>query len=1449
MIIEADMKSNQSQHVVKSNYNWNSEAVLTVRSEKEKFRDSEDLEGLKDILESVILQLSHFPLEFIQNAEDEESSEIKFILLENALIIYNNGRPFRIEGNRNDIKGICSVGISQKHEKGIGFLGVGSKTMFIITNKPWIVSGKYNFTVEDMLYPSPCNGLPLDVSAVMKDIEDFPNRGAIFYLPLLPDPNGKVKPDEINKILWQLDQSVIMFLNHVKVIQILDLRAAEKSITITRQDIQLLRDSTPYVVKKIQLLKETSDEEGNRERHVSDWIVGSLDYKTSKKARESLPNKRLYEKKRSSRRTRASIAIPVNSEKLRTFPLYCYLPLEESHSGMPFILQGDFVPSPDRNYIRTDFEWNIQALKHLGELYGEMVRMCHKHTELEIPLHDLLPYTRQYPDYIDTFIISFKKTVLDLSFKLDTATRSIPLKNYLICDPESDFLTPDDLRLINLHKHNLILLSHKDKLCQALEWIGVRSLNADDMFKILRKKILNRQKNAIWIFNCYYLLSKYHNDELMDDMTKNLMHRTKWLLNNKIQITLPHDRLYFRMPKARSKIKYIDDFIEVEFLHPIFTTFSGSKKYEVDKNKREAIRKFLTEEFGVKKLEDEGHLVRNLVLPLLRSKDISRTKRIQYFSALIYYSKKLQKKLMRDSGDRRDFQRGVERLREKCKDILVPTTACNAVTKRQHSSGLQKVEEVYLREGKKGVDTVFSIFKTTPGVYFLSTSFYNRIKKYVDVSNEEIFNNLADIGITRDIKILKKRYSGADITPFPVRSHLLRWSLIDYEIPGFNKINPKGFRKASELIYFLLRGLSNKYDGKVYGRSFLDARFTSAGSSYSYDSSILRILQNITMDDKSAEERHLNEFVYGEKFKSLLPDHPLLLPFETRGMKEFLNGLGMRNKPSKNELLNGVNAIQKKCVERANGIYSSDLKRLFKIYKELSLHESVSLKIYHDSPLLTLQWFEPSVCYWKDSTTQFKRYYPVIGEFYKSAGELDYEVFEKFGVKEEPSIDDVFNRLSRLRVSVNRSNKMPSHELLTELRWYYRFLADKSVPTRFLGRKIFLNDTGRMVSSNHIYSCHNLELHSVLSKKIGEQLISSNINFEFPRNLERIFGIKRIDSLVATSSVPQGEMDYDLTVAFKLILKMVVVLVDSFLDNNKLYFVNIQDEERILSRVREDIINTILRGYSHNTINFAKQLIEGGIDIYSVQESFFKQGFSENHIRQFLHELKKLKEIKDMEEIGEDEDRSDDGDDGGKGKPRKDESRKKRKEEGEISLPEVVNPFEYEVSEIKEGGVLDGSGKEIGFRKKRKKPTKVDEKDYPTAAIPPLGIQEISIELVMMACKELFEVEDDKVKDVHRELKEYDVLVLVDDEKKYVEVKASLSKPTPGLTRDQFEKAKIEKDNYYLFLVGNIQLNKGDVYVRYVQNPAAHKYVRLGGARLKEVNWDDWGKVSFGKRS
>lgn len=91
------MKFSESHRAIQNKWNWNSKAIEDVKREKEKYRGSEDLEGLRDLLENAMLKDSHFPLEFIQNAEDEQSDKIGFHLYDSGLMIYNNGKPFRIE--------------------------------------------------------------------------------------------------------------------------------------------------------------------------------------------------------------------------------------------------------------------------------------------------------------------------------------------------------------------------------------------------------------------------------------------------------------------------------------------------------------------------------------------------------------------------------------------------------------------------------------------------------------------------------------------------------------------------------------------------------------------------------------------------------------------------------------------------------------------------------------------------------------------------------------------------------------------------------------------------------------------------------------------------------------------------------------------------------------------------------------------------------------------------------------------------------------------------------------------------------------------------------------------------------------------------------------------------------------------------------------------------------
>lgn len=1496
------MKFNTSHTAISNKWSWDPKPVEDVRREKEKHRDSEDLEGLKDILENVILKASHFPLEFIQNAEDEESLKVGFYLYDLGLVIYNDGKPFRIENERNDIKGFCSIGVSQKYKKGIGFLGVGAKTIFTITKRPWLVSGKYNFTIEDMLYPSPHRELPPFSSDVIKRIDGFPRRGAIFYSPLLPDDKGKCGTDRIGEILNELDQSVIMFLNAIKTIEVKDSRDGKAGITFTRKDIEFyvrgdINKIGAYTCKKIQIRTESTNSHNNSETKTSEWIVGSLNVGISEDGKKNLPNSKLYDKKRASESTKVSIALPIGSEEERSYPLYCYLPLSESDTGLPFILQGDFIPTVDRKYIQMDLLWNKEILENLGILLAKIIETCTKHEKIALEFHELIPWEENISSFLEPFTDSFKSEIINMKFKFGDYSDTICLKDYIICDLATGFLASKDLRLANLNRYSLLFLVRNSILRKCLEWIGVRRLTSKEILRILLKKKENKDIDPVWIFNCYYSFATANSNQEIDNHTVELMHTNEWMLTNKRTFCVPRERLYFRMPKAKSEIQYIEDFIEVQFLHPIFTTFSGSYKYSVDRSKREAIRDFLIENFLIKILEDEGHLIRNLVVPLLESEQLSGEKRIQYFTALLFYHAKLQKKLMKDGGYRSDFERGRKRLQEICKNILVPVTTFNVETHRQSPAGLRQVEQVYLRGRKNHPSIAFNIFNNTPEVYFLSPSFYKRISDRIVFDNKGILNALEHIGIMSNLKVLENKYSGDDDTPFLVRRNLVNWKLTDYRVPGLDKLNLTALSEEPKLVYDILKDLSGKYKEEKYGRSFLEATFTSSGSYGKCDSSVCRVLNRIELRDKKGKEHHLRNFVFGAKIAALIPHHTLLVPFDTKGMGKFLNDLNMRDEPTKEELINAIEYMQKKYEGKEKDIPRSELLRLCEIYEFLSNFDFASPDIFLRSGYFHSCWFKPKECYWSDPTTQFKKCRPIIGDFYKTLGKDNPELFQKFGVNPFPSVEDVFNRFSALRKRINKVKSLPTHEEITEVRWYYKYLVGKEIPEKLKTRKIFLTDSGKMVDSSNIHTCRNMELHKVFSRRLPDKVINLSIIQEFPGELEETFSIESIESNLNMNSIPHGTENNDLTILFRLLLKMVAtyeyskvrdihehdiarlqelseeikvidvekieielnedgspfrILIDTLFVNDNLYLTNIRDSERVLSRIREYAINTIFKGYSNDTMNFAKELMSDGLDIDNIQESFFKQGFSRDHISQFLDEIEIIKGLQSEEQEGEPEDTSEISETEKKeGKEKEEKTRGERKAEkgADRLFPQLANPFEYEVGEIRESKISDGKGKEIGFRKKRKGKAKVPDGVPPLASVSNLGVEEIGIEFVKMACRELFGIQkENHIKDVHKDLREYDILLCFGQDRKYIEMKASLSEPVPGLTRDQFEKAKEEKENYYLFLVGNIQSNLGEVYIRYIQNPASHKHVRLGGARLKEINWVDWGNIKFGKK-
>ena len=219
-------------------------------------------------------------------------------------------------------------------------------------------------------------------------------------------------------------------------------------------------------------------------------------------------------------------------------------------TGLPFILQGDFIPDADRNHIRSDFMWNHEILKNLGVLLAKVVQTCSQTHEIELP--DLVPWEQNISPVLEPFTESFKKTMIKTAFRLKDATASIDLEDYVICGLDTRFLSQKDLRSILLSDCFRLFLEPDSALRRCLEWLGVRTLTADDIFRILLEKA-KRTADPSWFFNCCYSLAEADNRGDIDEELLDLMKNKGWLLKNNRRFTIPHDRLYFRMPRAKKR--------------------------------------------------------------------------------------------------------------------------------------------------------------------------------------------------------------------------------------------------------------------------------------------------------------------------------------------------------------------------------------------------------------------------------------------------------------------------------------------------------------------------------------------------------------------------------------------------------------------------------------------------------------------------------------------------------------------------------------------------------------------------------------------------------------------------------------------------------------------------------------------------------------------------------
>ncbi|KAK0601138.1 hypothetical protein LWI29_021534 [Acer saccharum] len=176
----------------------------------------------------------HFLMELIQNAEDNEypsgvNPSLEFVITSRditgtraaaTLLMFNNEKGF----SASNINSICSVAKSTKkgnRNRGyIGEKGIGFKSVFLITSRPYILSNGYHIRFNEDPYPH-CNlgyVVPewVEENPIFSEIQQIYGSGSTLPTTTLILP---LKADKVNAVKQQLSSvqpEVLLFLTKIK---------------------------------------------------------------------------------------------------------------------------------------------------------------------------------------------------------------------------------------------------------------------------------------------------------------------------------------------------------------------------------------------------------------------------------------------------------------------------------------------------------------------------------------------------------------------------------------------------------------------------------------------------------------------------------------------------------------------------------------------------------------------------------------------------------------------------------------------------------------------------------------------------------------------------------------------------------------------------------------------------------------------------------------------------------------------------------------------------------------------------------------------------------------------------------------------------------------------------------------------------------------------------------
>lgn len=359
--------------------------LATDREDSVRLLNKPSMRGIRASIVEKYSEKAHFVYELLQNADDVNATEVRFILRKNGLYFVHNGTVhFTVTApddmrNIGHLNAITAIGDTSKlgfDTPKIGKFGIGFKAVFQYTNTPHIYDPHISFKIRDLIVP------------VLLEQEAHPlrkNDETLFYFPFdRLEKSAQEAVDEIEDKLKNLLFPLIFLRNLKKIswesdngtkgtyILTADTEGGTHLQTVGKKSNQqrFLRFS-----KSLPQTPKGGDSGGN---------VGNAE----KAVQQNAPS--------GGWGVQAVFLLDEDGDinPYKKYPAFCFFPTKVM-AGFRFLIHAPFLLSDSREGIRQKESWNEQLVQHLAELIADSAEILVQKMDFDsILLFQSLPFER-----------------------------------------------------------------------------------------------------------------------------------------------------------------------------------------------------------------------------------------------------------------------------------------------------------------------------------------------------------------------------------------------------------------------------------------------------------------------------------------------------------------------------------------------------------------------------------------------------------------------------------------------------------------------------------------------------------------------------------------------------------------------------------------------------------------------------------------------------------------------------------------------------------------------------------------------------------------------------------------------------------------------------------------------------------------------------------------------